>query len=386
VLEGSVRKDGNRVSCTAQLIDAKSETYRWSQTFDREVADVFAVQTEIARTVADALKLRLADASPTHQPSSAAHDLYLQGQFFWNHRSPEDLRRAVELFEEATRVDSTYARAFAGLAKTYASLPITASDAPVEPTLAKAERAANRAIALDSSFGEGYSALGYTYHWQWRWQEAERAFRRAIELDPNDAGTRQWYAEYLVKMRRSWEAEAEVRRAVMLDPLSPLAQVNLGLVLMLGGRSREAIAQLEQTARMDPSVVSVQILLSRLYLMVGETEKAATAGRLSAELRGMPNATDYITLAHCRRSPVDRAAAFQVLDRWKRGPHPQWPEIAMYYMFLDERDQAIDALERGLAARSPSMTSMNVVPWLDPLRDDPRLARILRAMHFPPGA
>ena len=383
VLEGSVRKDGDRVRITVQLIDARSDTHLWSQTFDRELADVFGVQTEIARTVADALKLRLADAGPTQAPSAAAHDLYLQGQFYWNHRSPADLRRAIELFGEAARTDSTYARAFAGLAKAYASLPITSSDAPVEATLAKAEQAAGRAIALDPSLAEAYAALGYTYHWQWRWQEAERAFRRATELDPNDATARQWYAEHLVKMGRAPEAEAEVRRAVMLDPLSPLAQVNLGLVLMLGGRHRDAIAQLEQTARMDPSLVSVQILLHRLYMQVGETEKAETAGRRSAELRGMPNADDFVTLARGTRGPADRAAALAVLARWKQAPRASWPEVAMYYALMGERDQAVEALERGLAARSPQMAGVNVLSWLDPMRDDPRVARLVRAMRFP---
>jgi TolB-like protein/Tfp pilus assembly protein PilF len=383
VLEGSVRKDSNRVRITAQLIDARSDTHLWSQTFDREMADVFGVQTEIARTVADALKLRLAEAAPAPAPSAAAHDLYLQGHFLWNHRSPDDLRRAIQLFEEATRVDPTYARAFAGLANAYAALPITSADAPVVATLAKAEQAATRAIALDSSLAEGHAALGYTYHWQWRWQEAERALRRATELDPNDAAAHQWYAEHLIKMGRAPEAEAEARRAVVLDPLSPIANANLGLVLMLGGRFREAIAQLEQTARMDPSLVSAQILLHRLYLVVGETEKAEAPGRRSGELRGMTNANDFVTLARYRRDPADRAAALAVLDQWKRGPRPAWAEIAMYYALMGERDETIEALEHGFTARSPGMAGLLVAPWLDPMRDDPRLARMIRAMRFP---
>ena len=383
VLEGSVRKDGDRVRITAQLIDARSDTHLWSQTFDREVADVFTVQGEIARIVADALKVQLGGGGPVPAPSAAAHDLYLQGRFYWNRRSADDLHRAIQLFDDAARADPTYARAFAGLAAAYASLPIISSDASDSATLVKAEQAATRAIALDSSLAEAYSALGYAYHWQWRWEEADRAFHRATELDPNDAGAHQWYAEYLAKMGRAREAEAEVRRAVMLDPLSPIANVNLALVLMFDGRYREAIAQLEQTGRMDPSVVSVQILLNHLYLLVGETEKAEAAGRRSAELRGMSNASDFVTLAHATGGPSDRSAALEVLDRWKRGPRPPWPEIAFYYALMGERDQTMEALERGLAARSPVMTSMKVVPWLDPMRDDPRLTRILHAMHFP---
>ncbi len=383
VLEGSVRRDGNRVRITAQLIDATSDTHLWSQTFDREVRDVFAVQTEIARTVTAALKVRLADGGPAPAPSAAAHDLYLQGRFYWNRRSAADLRRAIQLFGDATRADSTYARAFAGLALAYASLPISGPDAPVMPTLVKAEDAALRAIALDPSLGEAYAALGYTYHWQWRWADAERALRRATELAPADASAREWYGEHLVKVGRAREAEAEVRRAVMLDPLSPIANVNLGLVLMLDGRFRESIAHLEQTSRMDPSIVSVQLLLHRAYLLAGEVEKAEEAGRRAAELRGMSNASDFVTLARASGSPSDHAAALAVLDRWERGQRPVWPEIAMYYALMGERDRTIDALERGLTARSPLMTSVKVAPWLDPMRSDPRFVRLVRDMGFP---
>ena len=383
VLEGSVRKDGSRVRITAQLIDARSDTHLWSQTFDRQVADVFAVQTEIARTVTEALKLRLADTEPTRTPSMAAHDLYLQGRFHWNRRSPDDVRRAIQLFQDATRADSTYARAFAGLGMAYASLPIATLEEPIAVPLAKAEQAAARAIALDPSLAEGYSALGYAYHWQWRWNEAEQALRRATELDPADAAARQWYAEHLVKMGRGREAEAEARRAVVLDPLSPIANVNLGLVLMLEGRYRDAIAQLEQTSRMDPSLVSTQLLLYRIYLMTGELEKAETAGRRAAELRGMSNAGDFVTLARGMRNASDRAAALAVLDRWSRGPMPQWPEIAMYAALIGDRDRAIEALEHGLSARSVMMAGLKVAPWLDALRGDPRFTRMIRAMQFP---
>lgn len=387
VLEGSVRKDGDIVRITAQLIDARSDRHLWSRTFDRKLEDVFAVQSEIAHTVAEALTVRLGDkgtvGTASRVPNAQAHDLYLQGRFHWNRRSGDDLRRAIQYFEDATRADSAYAGAYAGLALAYAVLPLSDAGSPLMPALRNAEDAAARAIALDPSAAEAHAALGYAYHWEWRWADAERALRRATELDPTNATARQWYGEHLVQMGRARDAEAELRRAVMLDPLSPIANVNLGLVLLLGGQVHQAIAQLEQTSRMDPSFWIPLLLLHRAYLLVGRTEESATAGRRFAEMTGAGKPEDLVTLARGVGSSSGRGAALAVLADWETAPRPQWPVIAMYYTLLGEHDQAIDALEHGLAARAPMMTGSKVAPWLDPLRGEPRFQRILRRMNYP---
>ncbi len=387
VLEGSVRKDGDIVRITAQLIDARSDRHLWSRTFDRKLDDIFAVQSEIAHTVAEALKVRLGDkgnlVTAPRAPDARAHDLYLQGRFHWNRRSGDDLRRAIQYFEDATRADSTYARAYAGLALAYAVLPLSDAGLPVIPPLRKAEEAAAKAIALDPAEAEAYAALGYAYNWEWRWTDAEQALRRATELDPSNATARQWYGEHLVQMGRAREAEAELRRAVMLDPLSPVANVNLGLVLLLGGQVHEAIAQLEQTSRMDPSFWIPLLLLHRAYLLVGRAEESATAGRRFAELTGTGKPEDLVTLARGVGSPNARGAALAVLEDWKSARRPQWPVIAMYYALLGEHDQAIDALEHGLEARAPMMMGTKVAPWLVPLHGEPRFERILRRMNYP---
>ena len=388
VLEGSVRKDGPRVRITAQLIEARSDRHVWSQTFDRTVDDVFAVQAEIARTVAEALKVQLgtADASNAARsaPSARAHDLYLQGRFHWNRRSGGgDLRRAIGYFEDAIRADPGYAQAYAGLALAHAVLPINTGETPVEPPLRRAEAAATRAIALDSTNAEAHAALGYANHMLYRWADAERSLHRATELDPASSAARQWYGEHLVKMGRGREAEDELRRAVALDPLSPIAHVNLALILMLQGRYGEAIAQAERTSRMDPSISIPQVLLHRLYLIVGQFDKSATAGRRHAELRGMDNADDYVTLAYGPRGRAERVAALAVLDRWEQAPRPQWPEIAMYATVLGDHARALDAVERSLSLRAPMMAGLKVVPWLDPLRGYARFEQNVRRLRFP---
>jgi serine/threonine-protein kinase len=384
VLEGSVRREGDQVRITAQLIDAQSDRHMWSNTFDRTVDDVFAIQTEIARTVAESLKVRHGDGVPAVcVPIARAPELYMQGRFYWNRRSGDDLRRAIGYFKDATRADSLYANAYAGLGLAYSVLPVSAPETPVEPTLRLAEAAARRAIALDSLNPEAYAALGYAYHWLWQWNDAERALRRATQLDPTNAVARQWYGEHLVKVGRGQEAEREAQRAVALDPLSPNSHANLALVRMLDGRYDDAIAAAEQSSRMDPSFVVPQVLLHRLYLFVGRYEESATAGRRAAELRGMPNADDYVTLARGPRSPNERAAALAVLDRWQRKSIVPWGEISQYAAAFGDNKRAIDALEQGVLAHAPMVTSVYVAPWLRPMRDDPRLQRLVRTLRFP---
>ncbi|HSJ95733.1 MAG TPA: protein kinase, partial [Myxococcota bacterium] len=233
VLEGSVRRAGDSVRITVQLVDARADRRLWTRTFDRDVRDIFAIQTEIARAATEALQVRLAAGQgrggPAPTASLAAHDLYLRGLFHWNRRTATDLAHAIRFFEEATRIDPAYARAYAGLALTHAVLRVTAAETSPEQVVDAVEAAAGRALALDASLAEAHAARAYTYHWTWRWDDAEREFRRAIALSPGYATAHQWYGEHLVKMGRSEEGLAELRQALALDPLSLVANNDLGL-------------------------------------------------------------------------------------------------------------------------------------------------------------
>jgi len=385
VLEGSVRRVENHVRITARLIDARSDRQLWSHTFDRELEDVFGVQTEIARTVADALKVRLAVgqslANGRSPVNPVAHDLYLRGHFHWNRRSTNDLEHAIRFFEEATRADPGYARAHAGLALAYAVLPISFGNSlPAADAFAKAEAAASRALALDPSLGDAHAARGYAYRWQWRWMDAERELARAVALNPENAIARQWYGEHLANLGRGREGEEQMRRALALDPFSLVAHSNLGIVLMNNRRLPESIAQFEHTQRLDPGFAIPPYLLQRLYLLTGRTEDAARAGRRWAELSGMADPEEVLTLIRATRSKVERPTALAILARWERAREPRWLDIAFYYTALDERERAIAALEHGLRLHTPMMVQLIKAPWFDPLRDDPRVVSILREM------
>jgi TolB-like protein/DNA-binding SARP family transcriptional activator/Tfp pilus assembly protein PilF len=387
VLEGSVRRSGDRVRITAQLIDGRADRHLWSETFDRDLGDVFAVQTEIAGIVAEAMRVRLIVPGEVGGPpptlSAEAHDLYLRGLFHWNRRSAADLGLAVGFFEEATRVDPAYARAWAGMALAYAVIPIAfTSLLPQEEAWARMDAAAARALALDPTRAEAHAARAVSYHFQWRLEDAEREYRRALAIDPDYATAHQWYGEHLAKTGRGEEGVGAVRRAIELDPFSLVAHNDLGLVLMLKRQFPEAIAQWERTVALDPGFAIPLFFLHRVHLLEGRLDAAEDAGRRWAELTGAMTPDAVVTLS---RAPGDREARRDALALLREGelvPTPRWLDLAFYYVVLGELDAAIHALEQGLNARAPMMVQVGMAPWFDALRGDERMARIRREVGF----
>ena len=387
ILEGSVRRSGNRIRITVQLIDALADSHLWSETFDRDLGDVLAVQTEIAELVADALRVRMvpSDGGRTFAMAGSpeAHDLYLRGLFHWNRRSAPDLALAVGFFEEATRLDPHYPRAWAGLALAHAVIPIAFTPIlPQQQAWARMEEAAERALALDPGLAEVHAALGLGYHFQWRWEDAEVEYRRALALNPDYATAHQWYGEHLAKTGRGEEGVRALRRAVELDPLSLVVHNDLGLVLMLNRQFPEAILQWERTVEMDPGFAIPLYFLHRIHLTEGRLDTAAAWGRRWAELTGAASAEEMVTLSLAPGDPHLRESAQDILRRWTQGPSPRWLDIAFYQVHLGEHGAALDALEEGVRDRAPMMAQIGSGPWLDPLRGEERLARLLQEVGF----
>jgi TolB-like protein/DNA-binding SARP family transcriptional activator/Tfp pilus assembly protein PilF len=387
VLEGSVRRSGDRVRITAQLIDGRADSHLWSETFDRDLEDVFAVQAEIAGIVAEALRVRMVAPTGSERPpptrSAEAHDLYLRGLFHWNRRSATDLGLAVGFFEEATRIDPAYARAWAGLALAYAVIPIgfTPIMAPDE-AWARMDAAADRALTLDPTLAEAHAARAVSYDFQWRWDDAEREYRQALALNPDYPTAHQWYGEHLVRTGRGDAGVDAVRRAIELDPLSLVAHNDLGLVLLLNRRFPEAIAQWERTVAMDPGFAIPHFFLHRVHLLEGRLDAAEDAGRRWAELTGAMTADAVVTLSRAPGDPDARRAALALLHERERDPAPRWLDLAFYYVVLDERDAALHVLEEGLRARAPMMLQVGAAPWFDALRGDERMERLRREVGF----
>jgi len=387
---GTLRSSGQRLRITAQLVDGREDRHLWSEAFDLEADDLFDAPVLIARQVARALSVQLAfpgghapsggDGPPGlfAAPDPRAHDAYLRGLFHWNRRSAPDLELALRFFQEATRLDPDYARAWAGLALVYAVLPINFTPLLTpDEAWERLEAAAARALALDPELADVHAARGLALHFAWRWDEAEAAFRRALELDPSHPTAHQWYGEHLAKLGRGDEGVASLRRAIALDPLSLVAHNDLGLVLMLSNRLPEAAAQWDATVRMDPAFFLPHFFLHRVHLMTGKLEAAAAAGRRWAELTGTASVDEILTLTEAVGDASLRPGALEILETWAREPRPRYHDVAFYLVLLDETDAALRILVRGVEARHPMMAQLIAAPWVDPLRGDPRLDALL---------
>jgi TolB-like protein/DNA-binding SARP family transcriptional activator/tetratricopeptide (TPR) repeat protein len=384
VLEGSIRESQGEVRITAQLIDAVEDRHLWSATFDPEDDDVFAVQAEIARIVAQALRVELAlppEGGHRVAPGPEAHELYLRGLFHWNRRSTPDLLAALRHFEEATRLEPDYARAWAGLSLVYALLPITfVPPIPVEVARARLEETARRALTLDPSLAEVHAALGLGYHFDWRWEAAEAEFRRALELNPRLSTANQWYAEHLAKTGRGQEALEHVERALELDPLSLVVANDVGLIHLLNrdfGRARESwLAVLAD----DPSFVLPHFFLHRLDLLQGNLPAAEEWGRRWAALTGAMTVDEVILLTRATSEPALRPAALELLDAMEITPTVRWHDLAFYRTRIGDVPGALRALERGVEVRAPMMVQIVTAPWFDPIREEPRFQALLGAV------
>jgi serine/threonine-protein kinase len=392
VLEGSVRRSGDRLRVTAQLVSAKNGYQLWSASYDRSLADVFTVQEDIARAIVSALRVRLgarADSSLAARPTRdlAAYDLYLQGRFAWNQRSEATLPQAVRYFEQATARDSGFARAYAGLADAYILLPSYAS---VSPALAwpKAKAAAERALALDSTLAEAYTSLAYgTMLNEWNWTRADALFKRAIAQDPAYANAHHWYADFLTGRGRLEEALLEMRRAAELDPLSRVIGSEVGWVLYTMHRDDEAIAQLERILRLDPNFGHSYMELGFAQIGKGRYQEAIISLQHALELGGK-YAHVPAALAAAYAASGNRKAAIVVLhDLEQRSAHEYVTPFAFAIVCtaLGRKTEAFRWLHKGIDERDIFLPENFNDPLLDPLRSDPRYPELVRRMGLGPN-
>ncbi|HTY06851.1 MAG TPA: protein kinase [Gemmatimonadales bacterium] len=387
VLEGSVQRAGDRLRVTAQLIKTSDGLHLWSQNFDRNANDIFAVQDEVARAVVAALQVRLmapADSAGmsggTRDP--AAYDAYLLGRFYWNKRTGDDMVRAAESFEKALGADSTYAQAWSGLADSYVLFGPAEYDVPginQDSILTLAERAARRAIALAPRLGEAYASLGEVLEYRDRWEEAADAFRRGIALSPRYATGHQWYSYDLMIWNRWDEATREMERARELDPLSYVIVVSLASTYDGGDRAAEASPLYDQAQALSPEHPLTLLLLFSHDLVLGRTEAAASDYRRLLIATGT-DSTRAREVERGLRDPVRRAATFHQIAA------TGGPAVALLvHRFVDGEDATIAYL--AALAKDPRRRSLNGVEltgFLGPkLRADPRVQDILVQMGYP---
>jgi tetratricopeptide (TPR) repeat protein len=386
VLEGSVRRESDKVRITTQLIQIKEQTHVWAREYDRELSHLLSLQGEIAREVADEIKLTFGDHTRTglaSQTASApmsyeAYDLYLKGQYYWNKRTPESLRQAIDYFQQATAKDPNYARAYAGLADSYALIGGYSGRTQTE-FMPKARTAALRALEIDESLPEAHTALALiVQNNDWDWQTAEKEYRRAIELNPNYATAHHWYAEHLAWQGRFDEALRESERARELDPLSLIIAADNGAILYYSRQYERAIQQFRTVLEMEPRFPRADIVISA-YVEKGMFAEALAdieKWRRPQDAAWKWSALSYV---YGRSGQLSQArSALEKLQVWNRRQQVDPGLILWAYLGIGDKDQVFAWLEKAYSQHSNILMTLKVEPGYDSLRGDPRFQDLLR--------
>ena len=388
VLEGSVRKAGNTVRITVQLIQVDNGYHLWSETYNRTLDDIFKVQDEIAGAVVHALQLTLLnDQLPARSSvtNAEAYQLYLRGRYHWNQRSAADFRKAIKYFEQVIASDPNYALAYSGLADCYSLLPIYDRRTSVLELAPQAKQAVLKALSMDDNLAEAHASLGLIYGvLDYDWQMAASHFKRSIELNPNAPTPHQWYGNLLVNLGRHEEGLAEVRRGIELDPLSPVASLALGMCLNCARHFDQAIVQLQKALELRKNFADTNYFLYEAYANQQMYQEAVDAYALQKHLDGetaehVEAIKDVYATGSWPGFLRHRIAALE------SQPQPIPEEVASFHARLGNIDKAMTWLEKSYTRRSPRLALLKVDPRYDNLRSDPRFADLLKRVGLGDG-
>ena len=380
VLEGSVRRDKQRIRVTAQLIDARTDSHLWSKTWDRDLTDIFQVQQEIAVEIANSLQVQFAgpDGGPRSVGTSnvAAYERYLEARHLWRQRGEGPLRQSVARFEEAIRLDPGFARAHAGLAAATAVLiSYTGPDVPAEPLLNAAQTYAQRALSLDPSLAEGHAVLASVLEERWQWQAADAEFRRAIVLDPSDSTSQQWYSEFLARMGRFRAADEHIQRALALDPLSPVISVSASATVQAARGDDAAAVELARRAANLGMKDRAADILAVIHLAAGDVRSARAV---------VPDGSLEASVIDALLDPGRKAAALAALESAPPGSRRTGSPLASQMLpliYLGEIERAHAAAQRAVVDRSlftADFLAPDASPNVARFRADPRFQALVR--------
>lgn len=389
VLEGSVRMSGERLRVTAQLVNAGDGYHLWSETYDRNMVDLFAIQEELSGAIVNTLRQYWAvpvELPPVRRPSSnlEAYHLFLKGRFFLQKRTEEGLRRGIEFFEQAIKLDPNYADPYAGLAECFSLLTHKGLEMP-RNVMPKAKSAALKALALDGQVPEAHIALGFvrsTYDWEW--EEAEQHYLQALQTNSHSkAEAHHWYAsDFLTPLGRLDEALHHMQLSQVLDPLSHLTNSSLGFVLVARREYNEAIDHFRRCLEIEPDYYHFHTFLGRAFALKGDLDWALKCFERGSELSGgLPYVRGIV--AHCYALMGRNQEAEDILKalvKLSKRRYVSSMTLALIYIGLGRFDEAIKCIEKAYQVMEGPLVFLNVYPTYDPIRNHPRCQEMIRSM------
>lgn len=389
VMSGRLIQRGDNLTISVDLIDVRNKRTLWGEQFERKMSDLLATQREIASAITDKLQLKLSGdeskgLTKRYTTDNEAYQRYLQGRFYWNRRTGENVKKAIEQFKAAVDRDPGFALAYAGLADCYVVSP-TYTGTRSSETFPLAKVNALRAMELDGSLAEPHAALGYITHFDWNMSEAEREYKRAIELNPNYPTGHHWYSRFLRAVGRSDEAWAEIKRAEELDPLSLVIINNVAEQYIDRGDLKSAVDECHRMTDLDPNFWAAHQTLAIALVKQGKNNEALAEAQKSIDLSNRSNAS-LALLGHVygRLGKQNEAlAVIKELEEKYSKQQADGRDIAVVYVGLNDKDQAFAWLEKAFQYHSHFLAGLRLEPFLDPLRSDPRWSDLQRRVGLP---
>ncbi|TLY97644.1 MAG: tetratricopeptide repeat protein [Gammaproteobacteria bacterium] len=388
LLEGSVRRSGERVRITAQLIRVSDATHLWAEGYERSLHDILALQAEVARAIAREIQIKLT-VGVQHRLDrvaaidSEAHEAYLRGRHLWNRRTEEGLRNSIALYEEAIRRQPDYAMAYTGVADSYVMLACRGMVSAKE-TFRRARAAARKALELDGELGEAHGSLAHVRLHDWDWEGLDRDFLRAIELHPAQPIVYYWYGEFLMSMGRPEEAIAMTRRAQQADPLSPVIAASLAMILYLARHYDEAARMLQRAQEIDPDHFLPHLRMGLVRLQQEGYPEAIRELQTAARLANHSTETlAALGTGYAMAGMSGEAHRIVAQLQASQAEHYVLPyNIAKIYAAARDKDKSFEWLERAYQEGDPDLIELNSEPLFDRLRGEPKFSELMRRIGF----
>ena len=387
VVEGSVQRSANRVRITVQLIDGKTDAHLWARSFDRNLSDVLALESDVAQAVVGEIQITLTPAevasfSGLHAVSQKAHDAYLRGRYLWNTRTKQGLEQSISFYHQAIEEDPRYALAYAGIADSYILLENN-GQMPASRANPEMRMAASKAVSLDPNLADGHRLLAQVRETEWNWTGAEEEYTRALELNPGSAKSHHWYAILLVNLKRYDEAVSEIGRAVDLEPLSPLLQVNQSYIYYVAGRFDDALRVLRSPViRRDN--IAARTFSALIHLKKTEFKTGIAELRANVHADRCVENLAYLAYAYALAGRKEEAlASLRELQQLGKYEYIDPGLMAMIWTGLGKSDRALELLQEDYRQHASFVASLGADPVFEPLHSDDRFQELLRRVGLP---